>query len=254
MHSQDCRMRRDRETKVKNVGVVGVGAKSGCATEARRGWAGRHMIAATFCLLTCCVSENTLAHARDSILLSQPDEDSVLVTTFGDRNYGWVDFPEEDVVGFGLHMEFLAQKITDPALDPDRKFEKALLDAKKCAGHTLLFTSVSFSVFAVFNQCPRAVAIFFVASSPRSSSSSCASSNVLSSRDVRGHSSGSVGSGQILELTPSRAAAKPQLSLPSRRAADCSVRSHRVSGTSGGRRSRRMERQRAGWARGGWTQ
>ncbi|KAJ1485022.1 hypothetical protein T484DRAFT_2020914, partial [Baffinella frigidus] len=40
----------------------------------------------------------------------QPDEDSVLVYTFGDRHFSWVDLPPSDLIGFGLHMRQLLQQ------------------------------------------------------------------------------------------------------------------------------------------------
>ena len=40
----------------------------------------------------------------------QPDEDSVLVFTFGDNRFSWVDIPESDLIGFGLHMQELREQ------------------------------------------------------------------------------------------------------------------------------------------------
>ena len=45
--------------------------------------------------------------------VGQPDEESVLVHTFGDRTYAWVDLPPADIRGFGLHAELLSQRVSD---------------------------------------------------------------------------------------------------------------------------------------------
>ena len=56
--------------------------------------------------------------------MGQPDEDSVLVHTFGDRTYAWVDLPPADVRGFGLHAELLSQRVSD-----EDNFERSVKEA-----------------------------------------------------------------------------------------------------------------------------
>ena len=56
--------------------------------------------------------------------MGQPDEDSVLVHTFGDRTYAWVDLPPDDVRGFGFHAELLSQRVSD-----GDNFERSLKEA-----------------------------------------------------------------------------------------------------------------------------
>jgi len=42
----------------------------------------------------------------------QPDEDSVLVYTHGDKRYSWVDIPHDDLKGFGVHPTFSEQAVS----------------------------------------------------------------------------------------------------------------------------------------------
>jgi hypothetical protein len=56
--------------------------------------------------------------------MGQPDDDSVLVHTFGDRTFAWVDLPPDDMRGFGLHAELLSQSIGD-----QNGFEKSVKEA-----------------------------------------------------------------------------------------------------------------------------
>jgi len=56
--------------------------------------------------------------------MGQPDDDSVLVHTFGDRTYAWVDLPPADVRSFGLHAELLSQRVSD-----EDNFERSVKEA-----------------------------------------------------------------------------------------------------------------------------
>ena len=64
------------------------------------------------------------AMRRDLEEMGQPDDDSVLVHTFGDRTYAWVDLPPADLRGFGLHAELLSQRVSDRD-----NFERSVMEA-----------------------------------------------------------------------------------------------------------------------------